>query len=114
MVKNKFGVIVNVGIGALRGRQGRGGEHDDGGGARIREAGHPRAVDLAGPDQDAVPGRRHPAASPERYQKFLDDIRGPLRRARREDRELVLFMCSDACTFMTADTVYVNGGGGWR
>ena len=28
--------------------------------------------------------------------------------------ELVLFMCSDACTFMTADTVYVNGGGGWR
>jgi 3-oxoacyl-[acyl-carrier protein] reductase len=28
--------------------------------------------------------------------------------------ELVLFMCSDACTFMTADTVYVNGGSGWR
>jgi len=28
--------------------------------------------------------------------------------------ELVLFMCSDACPFMTADTVYVNGGGGWR
>jgi hypothetical protein len=25
-----------------------------------------------------------------------------------------LFMCSDACAFMTADTVYVNGGGGWR
>ena len=28
--------------------------------------------------------------------------------------ELVLFMCSDACEYMTADTVYVNGGGGWR
>ena len=28
--------------------------------------------------------------------------------------ELVLFMCSVACTFMTAATVYVNGGGGWR
>ena len=28
--------------------------------------------------------------------------------------ELVLFMCSDACDFMTANTVYVNGGGGWR
>jgi len=28
--------------------------------------------------------------------------------------ELVLFMCSDACSFMTADTVYVSGGGGWR
>jgi NAD(P)-dependent dehydrogenase (short-subunit alcohol dehydrogenase family) len=31
-----------------------------------------------------------------------------------EISELVLFMCSDACEFMTADTVYVNGGGGWR
>jgi len=28
--------------------------------------------------------------------------------------ELVLFVCSDACGFMTADTIYVNGGGGWR
>jgi hypothetical protein len=28
--------------------------------------------------------------------------------------ELVLFICSDVCEFMTADTVYVNGGGGWR
>jgi len=26
----------------------------------------------------------------------------------------VLFMCSDSCNFMTGDTVYVNGGGGWR
>jgi 3-oxoacyl-[acyl-carrier protein] reductase len=26
----------------------------------------------------------------------------------------VLFVCSDACGFMTADTIYVNGGGGWR
>lgn len=28
--------------------------------------------------------------------------------------ELALFMCSDACGYMTADTVYVNGGGGFR
>ena len=28
--------------------------------------------------------------------------------------ELVLFMCSDACQFMTAETVYVNGGRGFR
>jgi 3-oxoacyl-[acyl-carrier protein] reductase len=28
--------------------------------------------------------------------------------------ELVLFMCSNACPYMVADTVYVNGGGGWR
>jgi hypothetical protein len=28
--------------------------------------------------------------------------------------EMVLFMYSDACEFMMADTVYINGGGGWR
>ena len=28
--------------------------------------------------------------------------------------ELVLFMCSDACPFMTGDTVKVNGGAGFR
>ena len=31
-----------------------------------------------------------------------------------EIAELVLFLCSDACEFMTADTVLVNGGGGWK
>ena len=39
---------------------------------------------------------------------------GKLHRVAAEHAVLVLFMCSDACTFMTADTVYVNGGGGWR
>jgi 3-oxoacyl-[acyl-carrier protein] reductase len=60
------------------------------------------------PFQDAA------ATSPELYQKFLDDV--PMGRfgAPEEIGELVLFMCSDACAFMTADTVYVNGGGGWR
>ena len=28
--------------------------------------------------------------------------------------EMVLFMCSNACEFMTADTVNINGGGGFR
>ena len=28
--------------------------------------------------------------------------------------EMVLFMCSDACGFMTADTVFINGGAGWK
>ena len=48
MLKNKFGVIVNVGsmahrrggpgqLDPLRGRQGRGGDHDHGRGARIRQ-----------------------------------------------------------------------------
>ena len=53
------------------------------------------------------------ASSPELVKKFLDDI--PMGRFGEPEEigELVLFMCSDACEFMTADTVYVNGGG-WR
>jgi 3-oxoacyl-[acyl-carrier protein] reductase len=52
--------------------------------------------------------------SPELLQRFLDDV--PMKRFGEPEEigELVLFMCSDACNFMTADTVYVNGGGGWR
>ena len=52
--------------------------------------------------------------SPELMQRFLDDV--PMKRfgEPEEIAELVLFICSDACAFMTADTVYVNGGGGWR
>jgi 3-oxoacyl-[acyl-carrier protein] reductase len=52
--------------------------------------------------------------SPELTQRFLDDV--PMKRFGEPEEigELVLFMCSDACAFMTADTVYVNGGGGWR
>jgi len=51
---------------------------------------------------------------PELMQRFLDDV--PMKRFGEPEEigELVLFMCSDACPFMTADTVYVNGGGGWR
>jgi 3-oxoacyl-[acyl-carrier protein] reductase len=60
------------------------------------------------PFQDAA------QTSPELVQRFLDDV--PMKRfgEPEEIAELVLFMCSDACNFMTADTVYVNGGGGWR
>ncbi len=51
--------------------------------------------------------------SPELAQRFLRDI--PMNRLAQADEigELVLFMCSDACQFMTADTVYLTGGG-WR
>jgi len=54
------------------------------------------------------------ASSPELLKRFLDDV--PMGRFGEPEEigELVLFMCSDACRFMTADTVYVNGGGGWR
>jgi 3-oxoacyl-[acyl-carrier protein] reductase len=60
------------------------------------------------PFQDAA------QSSPELMQRFLDDV--PMKRFGEPEEigELVLFMCSDACPFMTADTVYVNGGGGWR
>ena len=60
------------------------------------------------PFQDAA------QSSPELLKRFLDDV--PMQRFGdpEEIGELVLFLCSDACPFMTADTVYVNGGGGWR
>jgi 3-oxoacyl-[acyl-carrier protein] reductase len=52
--------------------------------------------------------------SPEMIEKFRQDI--PMKRFAEPEEigELVLFMCSDACEFMTADTVCVSGGGGWR
>jgi 3-oxoacyl-[acyl-carrier protein] reductase len=52
--------------------------------------------------------------APELLQRFLDDV--PMKRFGEPEEigELVLFICSDACGFMTADTIYVNGGGGWR
>ena len=54
------------------------------------------------------------ATSPELAQRMLEDV--PMKRfgAADEIGELVLFMCSDSCGFMTAETVYVSGGGGWR
>jgi 3-oxoacyl-[acyl-carrier protein] reductase len=60
------------------------------------------------PFQDAA------QSSPELLKQFLADV--PMQRFGEPEEigELVLFMCSDACEFMTADTVYVNGGGGWR
>ena len=60
------------------------------------------------PFQDAA------QSSPELVKRFLDDV--PMGRFGEPEEigELVLFICSDACEFMTADTVYVNGGGGWR
>jgi 3-oxoacyl-[acyl-carrier protein] reductase len=52
--------------------------------------------------------------SREQAERALSGI--PMKRIADADEigELVLFMCSDACQFMTADTVYVSGGGGYR
>jgi 3-oxoacyl-[acyl-carrier protein] reductase len=53
-------------------------------------------------------------SAPEFMQRAIADV--PMKRAGEADEiaELVLFMCSDACEYMTANTVYVNGGGGFR
>jgi NAD(P)-dependent dehydrogenase (short-subunit alcohol dehydrogenase family) len=123
MLKNKFGVIVNVGSMAHR----RGGP-----GSSVHYAASKGAVvtmtmgvarEFAGegiralsisPGPIQTPFQDAAGSSPELVKRFLDDI--PMKRFGEPEEigELVLFMCSDACPFMTADTVYVNGGGGWR
>ena len=123
MLKNKFGVIVNVASMAHR----RGGPGSSVhyaaakgavvsmtmGVAREYVAQGIRALSIS-PGPIKTPFQDAAATSPEQYKRFLDDI--PMGRFGEPEEigELVLFMCSDACSFMTADTVYVNGGGGWR
>jgi 3-oxoacyl-[acyl-carrier protein] reductase len=53
-------------------------------------------------------------SAPEFMLRAIADV--PMKRAGEADEiaELVLFMCSDSCQYMTANTVYVNGGGGFR
>ena len=123
MLKNKFGVIVNVGSMAhRRGGPGSSVHYAAAKGAVVsmtmgvaREfvTQGIRALSIS-PGPIRTPFQDAAATSPEQYQKFLDDI--PMGRFGEPEEigELVLFMCSDACPFMTADTVYVNGGGGWR
>ncbi|MCL4187041.1 MAG: SDR family oxidoreductase [Rhodobacteraceae bacterium] len=52
--------------------------------------------------------------SPEMEARIVAGI--PMKRMAEADEigELVVFLASDACQFMTADTVYVSGGGGYR
>ena len=123
MLKNKFGVIVNVASMAHR----RGGPGSSVhyaaakgavvsmtmGVAREYVSQGIRALSIS-PGPIKTPFQDPAATSPEQYKRFLDDI--PMGRFGEPEEigELVLFMCSDACSFMTADTVYVNGGGGWR
>ncbi len=123
MLENKHGVIVNMASMAHR----RGGPGSSVhyaaakgavvsmtmGVAREYAASGIRALSISpGPIQ--TPFQDAAGSSPELVKRFLDDI--PMQRFGKPEEigELVLFMCSDACPFMTADTVYVNGGGGWR
>jgi 3-oxoacyl-[acyl-carrier protein] reductase len=123
MLKNKFGVIVNMGsMSHRRGGPGSSVHYASAKGAVVtmtlgvaREFATQgiRALSIS-PGPVKTPFQGTAATSPELYQKFLDDV--PMGRFAEPEEigELVLFMCSDACQFMTADTVYVNGGGGWR
>src|SRR6185295_13910054 len=123
MLANKFGVIVNVGSMAhRRGGPGSSIHYAAAKGAVVtmtmgvaREFATQgiRALSIS-PGPVRTPFQDAAASSPELVQRFLDDV--PMKRFGEPEEigELVLFMCSDACTFMTADTVYVNGGGGWR
>jgi NAD(P)-dependent dehydrogenase (short-subunit alcohol dehydrogenase family) len=123
MLQNKMGVIVNVGSMAhRRGGPGTSVHYAAAKGAVVtmtmgvaREFADSgiRALSISpGPIDTAFAAAA--ATSPQLKQKMLDDV--PMKRfgLAEEIGELVLFMCSDACEFMTADTVYVNGGGGWR
>lgn len=123
MLENKFGVIVNVGSMAhRRGGPGSSIHYAAAKGAVVTMTmGVAREFATAGiralsisPGPVKTPFQDAAATSPELYKKFLEDV--PMGRFGEPEEigELVLFMCSDACTFMTADTVYVNGGGGWR
>ncbi len=66
------------------------------------------------PGPIATPFQAAAQTSPDVVERFRQDV--PMKRFGEPEEigELVLFMCSDACQFMTADTVYVSGGGGWR
>jgi NAD(P)-dependent dehydrogenase (short-subunit alcohol dehydrogenase family) len=72
-----------------------------------------RAISIS-PGPIKTPFQDAAQSSPELIRQFLADV--PMGRFGEPDEigELVLFLCSDACPFMTAETVYVNGGGGWR
>jgi NAD(P)-dependent dehydrogenase (short-subunit alcohol dehydrogenase family) len=120
---NKFGVIVNMASMAhRRGAPGSSIHYAAAKGAVVsmtlgvaREfaASGIRALSIS-PGPINTPFQEAAQSSPELIERFLADI--PMGRfgTPEEIGELVLFLCSDACEFMTADTVYVNGGGGWR
>ena len=123
MLANKSGVIVNMASMAHR-RGGPGSSIHYAaakgavvsmtlGVAREYAASGIRALSIS-PGPIKTPFQDAAQSSPELVKRFLDDV--PMGRFGKPEEigELVLFMCSDACPFMTADTVYVNGGGGWR
>ncbi len=123
MLANKYGVIVNVAsMAAKRGGPGSSVHYAAAKGAvNSMTLGVAREFASQGirclsisPGPIRTPFQDAAQTSPELVKRFLEDI--PMKRFGEADEigELVLFMCSDACNFMTADTVFANGGGGWR
>jgi 3-oxoacyl-[acyl-carrier protein] reductase len=123
MLANKHGVIVNMASMAhRRGGPGSSVHYAAAKGAVVTMTmGVAREFATAGiralsisPGPIRTPFQAAARSSPELVQRFLQDV--PMQRFGEPEEigELVLFLCSDACEFMTADTVYVNGGGGWR
>jgi 3-oxoacyl-[acyl-carrier protein] reductase len=123
MLQNKGGVIVNVASMAVK----RGGPGTSVHYAAAKGAVNSMTMGVArefakdsirvlsiSPGPIKTPFQASANTSPEIMKRFMDDI--PMGRFGEPEEigELVLFMCSDACPFMTADTVYANGGGGWR
>jgi 3-oxoacyl-[acyl-carrier protein] reductase len=123
MLKNRFGVIVNVGSQAhKRGGPGTSVHYASAKGAVVtmtlgvaREFAKDgiRCLSISpGPVRTNFSAAAN--TSPEMVKRQLDDV--PMGRFAEPEEigELVLFICSDACDYMTADTIYVNGGSGWR
>jgi 3-oxoacyl-[acyl-carrier protein] reductase len=123
MLAKKFGVIVNMAsMAARRGGPGTSVHYAAAKGAVVSMTlGVAREFATQGirclsisPGPIRTPFQDAAQTSPEIVKRFLEDV--PMKRFGEPEEigELVLFMCSDACNFMTGDTVYVNGGGGWR
>ena len=71
-----------------------------------------RALSIS-PGPIKTPFQSAAQSSPELIKQFLSDV--PMQRSSQPEQigELLLLICSDACEFMTADTIHVNGSG-WR
>jgi 3-oxoacyl-[acyl-carrier protein] reductase len=121
MLDNKFGVIVNVAsIAAKQGGPGKSPHYAASKGAvntltmgAAREFAD-RNIRILSVSPAVVDTPFQNVNEPGLLEKTISMV--PLGRAGRADEigELVLFLCSDACTFMTADTVMVTGGTGYR
>ncbi len=121
MLENGKGVIVNMGSMAHRG---------GGGGRAVHYAATKGAVvtmSMGVGREYADRGIRCMSISPGAIETPFYDVspsppkeylmdRIPMGRYGRPEEigELVLFICSDACEFMTADSILVNGGAGWK